>query len=51
MVPVFRGTRPLLVEIQGLVTHSAFGIVRQKAQGFDANRMALLVAVLEKRLA
>ena len=50
VVPVLEGTRPLLVEIQGLVTRSAFGMVRQKAQGFDANRMALLVAVLEKRL-
>jgi DNA repair protein RadA/Sms len=44
------GTRPFLVEVQGLVSRSAFGMVRQKAQGFDANRLALLVAVLEKRL-
>ncbi len=50
VVPILEGTRPFLVEIQGLVSRSAFGMVRQKAQGFDANRLALLVAVLEKRL-
>lgn len=50
VVPIMEGTRPFLVEIQGLVSRSSFGIVRQKAQGFDANRLALLVAVLEKRL-
>ncbi len=50
VVPVLEGTRPLLVEIQGLVSRSSFGMVRHKAQGFDANRLALLVAVLEKRI-
>ncbi|MBF0512184.1 MAG: DNA repair protein RadA, partial [Candidatus Omnitrophica bacterium] len=50
VVPILEGTRPFLVEIQGLVSHSAFGMVRQKAQGFDPNRLALLAAVLEKRL-
>ncbi|MFA5088013.1 MAG: DNA repair protein RadA [Candidatus Omnitrophota bacterium] len=50
VVPVLEGTRPLLVEIQGLVSRSSFGIVRQKSQGFDPNRLALLVAVLEKRI-
>lgn len=50
VVPVLEGTRPLLVEIQGLVAASAFGMVRQKTQGFDANRLSLLSAVLEKRL-
>ncbi|MBF0122442.1 MAG: DNA repair protein RadA [Candidatus Omnitrophica bacterium] len=50
VVPILEGTRPFLVEVQGLVTRSAFGMVRHKAQGFDANRLALLVAVLEKRL-
>jgi DNA repair protein RadA/Sms len=50
VVPILEGTRPFLVEIQGLVSRSSFGMVRQKAQGFDANRLALLVAVLEKRL-
>ncbi len=50
VVPIMEGTRPFLVEIQGLVSRSAFGMVRHKAQGFDANRLALLVAVLEKRM-
>lgn len=50
VAPILEGTRPFLVEVQGLVSRSSFGIVRQKAQGFDANRLALLVAVLEKRL-
>lgn len=50
VVPILEGTRPFLVEIQGLVSRSSFGMVRQKAQGFDANRLALLVAVLEKKL-
>ncbi len=50
VTPVLEGTRPILVEIQGLVSRSSFGILRQKAQGFDNNRLSLLVAVLEKRL-
>lgn len=50
VVCIMEGTRPFLVEVQGLVARSAFGIIRQKAQGFDANRLALLVAVLEKRM-
>jgi len=47
---IMEGTRPFLVEVQGLVSRSSFGIVRQKAQGFDPNRLALLIAVLEKRI-
>lgn len=50
VVPVMEGTRPLLVEIQGLVSRSSFGVMRNKAQGFDVNRLALLIAVLEKRI-
>src|SRR3989338_72081 len=50
VVPVMEGTRPFLVEIRGLVSRSGFSMVRQKAQGFDANRLSLLAAVLEKRL-
>lgn len=50
VVPILEGTRPFLVEIQALVSRSTFGMVRQKAQGFDPNRLALLVAVLEKRM-
>ncbi|MBM3246208.1 MAG: DNA repair protein RadA [Candidatus Omnitrophica bacterium] len=47
---VLEGTRPLLVEIQALVSKSSFGYARRRAQGFDYNRLALLVAVLEKRM-
>lgn len=50
VVPILEGTRPFLVEIQGLVSKASFGMVRQKAQGFDANRLALLAAVLEKKI-
>jgi DNA repair protein RadA/Sms len=44
------GTRPLLVEVQALVTGTKFGSGRRMAQGFDQNRTSLLIAVLEKRL-
>jgi DNA repair protein RadA/Sms len=44
------GTRPLLVEVQALVTGTKYGTGRRMAQGFDQNRTALLLAVLEKRL-
>jgi DNA repair protein RadA/Sms len=44
------GTRPMLVEVQALVSGTKFGTGRRMAQGFDQNRMSLLIAVLEKRL-
>lgn len=47
---ILEGTRPLLVEIQALVSKSSFGYARRRAQGFDFNRLSLLVAVLEKRI-
>ena len=50
VVPIMEGTRPFLVEIQGLVSRANFGMARQKAQGFDANRLTLLAAVLEKKI-
>lgn len=43
------GSRPLLVEIQALVASSGFGNPRRMADGLDYNRLALLLAVLEKR--
>lgn len=43
------GTRPVLVEVQALVSTTVFGTPRRMATGIDYNRMALLVAVLEKR--
>lgn len=50
VIPIMEGTRPFLVEIQGLVSRCSFSMVRHKAQGFDPNRLSLLIAVLEKRL-
>lgn len=47
---ILEGTRPLLVEIQALVSRSGFGYARRQSQGFDYNRLSLLVAVLEKRM-
>ena len=43
------GSRPILAEIQGLVTNSGYGNARRMATGVDYNRMAMLLAVLEKR--
>ena len=44
------GTRPLLVEIQALVSGAKYGTGRRMTQGFDQNRVALLLAMLEKRV-
>jgi len=46
---VMEGTRPILAEIQGLATTSGFGTPRRMSTGFDYGRMALILAVLEKR--
>ncbi|MCL2188295.1 MAG: DNA repair protein RadA [Defluviitaleaceae bacterium] len=43
------GSRPLLLEVQGLVSHTHFGTPRRTANGMDYNRMVMLMAVLEKR--
>jgi DNA repair protein RadA/Sms len=43
------GTRPMLVEVQSLVAGSKYGTGRRMAQGLDVNRVALLIAMLEKR--
>ncbi|MBQ4361756.1 MAG: DNA repair protein RadA [Lachnospiraceae bacterium] len=44
------GTRPILVEVQALVTKTSFGFPRRTASGCDYNRINLLIAVLSKRL-
>ena len=44
------GTRPMLVEIQALVSSSKYGTGRRMTQGVDQNRVALLIAMLEKRV-
>ncbi len=43
------GSRPVLVEVQSLVSQSAFAAPRRQAAGVDYNRLVLLLAVLEKR--
>jgi DNA repair protein RadA/Sms len=44
------GTRPMLVEIQALASDSTFNYPARTAQGFDTNRLTLLLAVLAKRV-
>lgn len=44
------GTRPLLVEVQGLTTPTSFGNPRRTANGVDLNRLMLVIAVLTRRL-
>jgi DNA repair protein RadA/Sms len=44
------GTRPILVEVQALTSTSAYGTARRTANGFDLNRLQMLVAVLTKRV-
>ena len=49
IVCTVEGTRPILVEVQALVSRSNFGYPQRVSTGFDARRMAILIAVLEKR--
>jgi DNA repair protein RadA/Sms len=44
------GTRPLLVELQGLTSHTNFGNPRRTPNGFDINRLLIIVAVLTRRM-
>ena len=46
---VMEGTRPVLAEVQALVSKTPFNVPRRTADGFDINRAALLLAVAEKR--
>lgn len=46
---VMEGSRPILAEVQALVTPTGFGTPRRMTNGYDFNRMAMLIAVLEKR--
>lgn len=48
---IMEGTRPLLAEVQALVTKTSFNVPRRTSDGFDFNRAALLLAVTEKRAA
>jgi len=49
VVPALEGTRVLLVEVQALVARATFGTPERKVAGLDRNRVAMLLAVLEKR--
>lgn len=49
VVPAMEGTRPFLVEVQALVTKTVFPTPSRRASGFDPARLALLIAVMEKR--
>ncbi len=48
VAPTLEGTRPLLVEVQALVTPAGYGTPMRKARGLDPNRLSLLVAVLAR---
>jgi len=50
VIASIEGTRPILVELQALVSPTAFGTARRTTLGVDHNRVALLVAVLEKKM-
>jgi DNA repair protein RadA/Sms len=50
VVASMEGTRPILVEIQALVTPSGYGVPRRMAAGLDHHRVSLIMAVLEKRI-
>ncbi len=50
IIPTIEGTRPILVEVQALVTRTAYSTPSRRCTGLDQNRLALLLAVLEKRV-
>ena len=49
VAPTMEGSRPLLVEVQALVSPAGYGTPARKASGVDPNRLGLLVAVLGRR--
>lgn len=50
IIPTVEGTRPILIEAQALVTDTVFSTPSRRCAGLDQNRLALLLAVLEKRV-
>lgn len=50
VICALEGTRPVLAEVQALVTPTSFGMPRRMSTGIDYNRIVLLIAVLEKRV-
>ena len=49
VAPTLEGSRPLLVEVQALVSPTGYGTPTRRASGLDANRLSLLIAVLGRR--
>ena len=50
MVPSLEGSRPILLEVQALVSPSSLALPRRQSMGVDPGRVSLLVAILEKRV-
>lgn len=50
VICAMEGLRPILIELQSLVSRASFGVPRRRSLGFDFNRFSLLVAIIEKRL-
>ncbi|MCX7984436.1 MAG: DNA repair protein RadA [Bacteroidetes bacterium] len=50
VVASIEGTRPILVEVQALVTPTSYGLPQRNSTGYDFRRLSLLLAVLEKRV-
>lgn len=50
VVASIEGTRPILIEVQALVTPTSYGVPQRNTTGFDIRRLSLLLAVLEKRV-
>lgn len=50
IIPTLEGSRPILIEVQALVTETVFSTPSRRCTGLDQNRLALLLAVLEKRM-
>ncbi|MCH9609361.1 MAG: DNA repair protein RadA [Chlamydiales bacterium] len=50
IVPTIEGSRPILIELQALVTDAVYSAPSRRCTGFDSNRLALLLAILEKRV-
>jgi len=50
IIPTIEGSRPILVEVQALVTNTVYSTPSRRCAGLDQNRLALLLAVLEKRV-
>ena len=47
---IVESNKPILIEVQALVTKSSYGMARRNASGIDINRLNLLIAIIEKRM-